>query len=79
MFILIEEDRQGIIMTNVIVWCMITVTLQGSKEETAAKGKVIKETDNYYLVDFSQYARQQRYEGSYYYYYQVNKNNCTEE
>jgi len=65
-------------MINTIVWCLITVTLQGSKEETAVQGKIIKVTDENYFVDFSQYARQQRYEGVYYY-YEVPKYQCIKE
>jgi hypothetical protein len=64
-------------MINTIVWCLITVTLSGAKVDTAAQGKVIKETKENYFVDFSLYARQQRYEGSYYY-YKVYKNECFE-
>lgn len=65
-------------MINTIVWCLITVTLQGSKEETAAKGKVIFESSSYYVIDFLQYARQQQYEGAYYN-YTVDKDKCSTE
>lgn len=65
-------------MVNTIVWCMITVNLFSKGEETAVKGKVIKENDKVYFVDFSEYARQQRYEGAYYY-YAVDKDKCIKE
>ena len=65
-------------MINTIVWCLITATLQGAKEETVAKGKVIFESSEYLIVDFSQYTRQQQYEGAYYS-YTVVKDKCSTE
>jgi hypothetical protein len=47
-------------------------------EVYAAKGKVIFESSEFYIVDFSQYARQQQYEGAYYS-YTVVKDKCTKE
>lgn len=53
------------------VWCTIIVTLGVTSGlmpddfETAAKGKVLQETGSHYLVDFSEYAKKQKYIGNY--------------
>jgi len=69
---------------GVIVWCLINVTLKtstGQMEygyETAAKGRITKiEGENLY-VDFSKYAREQEYVGSYYN-IKVSEGKCTSE
>ena len=58
-------------MTNSIVWCMMTVALNcglGEKApclaETAVKGRLIQSTIEWYLVDFSEYAKKQKYQGN---------------
>lgn len=48
-------------MISLIVWCMITVTMDGDEVETAALGKVVSRN----TVDFSEYARKQGYQGDY--------------
>ena len=58
-------------MNIFIVWCMMNVVLDcglgpngGCMAETAVKGKVVTKNDNFYLVDFSEYAKKQGYIGT---------------
>jgi hypothetical protein len=56
--------------TGTIVWCIITVTLHTfgadtEQHDTAAKGRVTKVEKEYLQVDFSEYAKKQRYIGNY--------------
>lgn len=53
-----------------IVWCMLFITLNCSSPEfgvcegnTAVRGKVIKTEPDFYFVDFSEYAKKQKYLG----------------
>lgn len=62
----------------IVVWCTLSVVIGGFFHETAAKGKVKQETGISYLVDFSDYAKKQGYEGDYSN-YTVKKENCLEE
>jgi hypothetical protein len=41
------------------------VEMNHERHETAAKGKLIQETGDSYLVDFSKYAKKQWYYGDY--------------
>jgi hypothetical protein len=57
---------------NTIVWCFIIVSMNVNsfnrveQAETAAKGRVTKVEGDYIYVDFSKYAREQKYIGDYY-------------
>ncbi len=51
------------------VWCMITVMMDCGlgknvlcAADTSVKGKVLRINEDYYLVDFSDYAKKQGYE-----------------
>lgn len=48
-----------------MLWCMISVMMDGAWVETAAKGKVLYQTDKVVTLDFSEYAKQQGYKGNY--------------
>lgn len=52
-----------------IMWCTISIVTMFSGlpwvTETAAKGKVIHETGSSYILDFSEYAKANKYEGNY--------------
>lgn len=69
---------------GLIVWCTINVVIIciGTSvtciSETAAKGKVISENEQQYLVDFSEYAIKQEYQGDYSHRF-INKDNCVKD
>lgn len=68
-------------VTGVIVWCLITIKtgILGVPEEyeTSAKGLVTKINGNELSVDFSKYAREQKYIGNYYD-IQINEDRCVQ-
>lgn len=51
------------------VWCMMAVVMDCGmsdqdaycQQETSVKGKVLRTTQDFYLVDFSEYAKKQGY------------------
>ena len=65
-----------------VVWCTLLVMINyggiNFQAETAAKGKVISETKENYLVDFSEYANEKDYVGNYSRKL-MNKDNCVGE
>jgi hypothetical protein len=67
-------------MINTIVWCMLTITLNGEVVETAVKGKVkAYQNPDILFVDFSEYAKKQQYEGNWTELKEVNKDICIED
>lgn len=53
-----------------LVWCLVSVAMECVPKvpcfvDTAAKGKIISQTDNHYIVDFSDYSRKMGYIGNY--------------
>ena len=60
-----------------VLTCMIAVILGGEVVDTAATGKVKEDNVHTYVMDFSEYAKKQGYEGEYRYVI-VDKDNCIE-
>lgn len=54
-------------ITGMMVWCFLTVTTDTNEVvTTAVKGRVTKASSDSVYIDFSEYARKQRYIGLYY-------------
>jgi hypothetical protein len=66
-----------------IIWCFLSLSINYYTEmggvETALKGKVIKESESSYLVDFSEYAKLQGYTGLNFSNRLVQKDDCVKE
>lgn len=70
-------------MTSVVVWCLISVVIKSGEGipfyvETAAKGTLVREVGESYVVDFSKYATEKKYVGTYDEFV-VKKDACTPE
>lgn len=61
-----------------LLWCLVSIMLDGSQVETSVKGKMMHEAESFYILDFSEYAKKQGYEGDYSS-FTVNKDYCTKD
>jgi len=71
-------------MTNILVWCMMTVSFDNELVNTALKGRIIdsytRDYDKMLVVDFSEYIIQKGYNLNYSHKnWHIPKYLCTEE